>query len=65
MKLLKRLREKLAQRAVEGGFAALLIGLLSELAGIDIAPTEIDTLMTAAAVLAAIYGRWRERRVVP
>lgn len=58
MKFLKRIRG----RAVEGGIAALVIGLVSELVGIDIAPTEIDALMTAGATLVAIYGRWREQR---
>ena len=62
MKLFKRLRDKLTDRAVEGGLAALIIGLVSELVGIDIAPTEIDVLMTSVATLAALYGRWRERR---
>ena len=62
MKLFKRLRDKVKDRAVEGGLAALIIGLVSELVGIDIAPTEIDVLMTSAATLAALYGRWRERR---
>lgn len=62
MKLFKRLRDKLKDRAVEGGLAALIIGLVSELVGIDIAPTEIDVLMTSVATLAALYGRWRERR---
>lgn len=62
MKLFRRLRDMLKDRAVEGGLAALIIGLVSELVGIDIAPTEIDVLMTGAATLAALYGRWRERR---
>jgi len=62
MKLFRRLRDKLKDRAVEGGLAALIIGLVSELLGVDIAPTEIDAVVTGVAVLAALYGRWRERR---
>ena len=63
MKLFKRLRDKLKDRAVEGGLAALIIGLVTELLGVDIAPTEIDAIVTGVAVLVTLYGRWRERRV--
>lgn len=62
MKILKRLKERAKGRLVEAGIAALLIGLVSELIGVDIAPAEVDAVMTAAAALAAIYGRWREAR---
>jgi len=54
MKLFKRLRDKLKDRAVEGGLAAVVIGLVSEHVGIDIVPIEIYVLMTGAATLAAL-----------
>jgi len=63
MKLFKRLRDKLKDRAADAGIGALVIGLVTELLGVDIAPTEIDAIVTGVAVLAALYGRWRERRV--
>jgi len=62
MKILKRLKDKLKDRAADAGIGALIIGLVTELLGVDIAPTEIDAVVTGVAVLAALYGRWRERR---
>lgn len=62
MKLFKRLKDKLKDRAADAGIGALVIGLVTELLGVDIAPTEIDAIVTGVAVLAALYGRWRERR---
>ena len=39
--------------------AALAFGLVSTMIGVDIAPTEVDAIVTALATVTAIYGRWR------
>jgi hypothetical protein len=39
----------------EGGIAALVVGLVSMTTGVDVAPEDVDKLMTAFAVL-AVYG---------
>lgn len=63
MKLIKRLRERVVSKLLGyGGIGALIIGLVSELIGTDIAPGEVDAVVTAAAAIAAIYGRWRAAR---
>lgn len=60
MGIFKRLRDRFkAKLLLDGGIGALIIGLVSELVGIDIAPGEVDIVMTAIATLAAIYGRWK------
>lgn len=56
------LRNKLRGKLTYSGITALAIGLVSELLGIDLAPVEVDAVMTAVATLAAIYGRWRAAR---
>jgi len=57
--MFKRLRNLFRGKLTYSGIGALVIGLVSELLGIDLAPTEVDAVMTAIATLAAIYGRWR------
>jgi hypothetical protein len=39
--------------------AALVIGNVAALLGVDIAPEQIDVLVTAGATLVAIYAQWR------
>ncbi len=51
----KRSRGKLTYASV----GALVVGLVSELLGVDIAPDEVDALLTFAATAGALYGRWR------
>lgn len=58
MNLFRRLKD----RVLDAGIGALVIGAVASLFGVDIAPTEVDTLVTAAATLGAIYGRWRATR---
>jgi len=53
------LQNKFRGKLTYSGIGALVIGLVSELLGVDLAPTEVDVVMTAIATLAAIYGRWR------
>lgn len=53
---------KLKGKLTYASIAALVIGLVSELLGIDIAPTEVDAIATAAATAGALYGRWRATR---
>ena len=62
--ILKRLREKwktAREDLAAGGVLALVIGLVSELAGVNIAPTEVDAVVTGLAALAALYARWKAR----
>lgn len=56
------LRNKIRGKLTYSGISALAVGLVSELLGIDLAPVEVDAVMTAVATLAAIYGRWRATR---
>lgn len=44
------------------GIGALVIGLVTQLLGIDIAPPEVDAVLTAGAAIVAVYGRWRATR---
>ena len=60
--MLRRLFDRLRNRAADAGIAALIVGLVSELFGVDIAPAEVDAVVTAVAAALAIIGRWREQR---
>lgn len=60
--MFKRLRNAIKGKLTYGGISALAVGLVSELLGVDLAPAEVDAVMTAVATLAAIYGRWRATR---
>lgn len=63
-RIFRRILERVQSRtAATGGVLALIIGLVSELAGVDIAPTEIDIIMTGVAALLALIERWRAQRV--
>ena len=54
-KLLNAGKGKLTYASV----GVLVAGLVAQLFGIDIAPAEVDALVTAAATIGAIYGRYR------
>jgi hypothetical protein len=68
MKVVKRIRQaiKIARRLklakgklTYASGAALAIGLIAELAGVDLAPAEVDAVVTALATVGVFYGRWR------
>lgn len=44
------------------GITVLAVGWISQLVGVDIAPTEVDAVVNAGATLLAIFGRWRATR---
>lgn len=52
---MKLLKGKLTYASI----GVLAFGLVSQVLGVDVAPTEVDALVTAVATIAAIYGRWR------
>lgn len=61
-KLVQRLKDKLKKRALDGALGALIVGAVSSLFGVDIAPLEVDAIVTAGAVLVAVFERWRASR---
>lgn len=60
--MLKKLKERLKKRALDAGIGALIVGAVASLFGVDIAPTEVDTLVTAGAILVTVFERWRASR---
>lgn len=48
----KRLEKRMFKKIREGAGAALVIGLVSSVTGIDIAPDDVDKVMTGIAVIA-------------
>jgi hypothetical protein len=61
-KLVRRIKDKLKQRAIDVGIGALIVGGVSSLFGVDLAPTEIDVIVTAGAALVTVFERWRATR---
>lgn len=57
--MLKKLKERLKKRAMDGALGALIVGAFASLFGFDIAPTEVDAVITAGATLLALFERWR------
>lgn len=56
--MFKKLRERLRNRYKQVGFAgvlALAIGALASAFGIDLAPAQVDAIVTALGVLAYLY----------
>lgn len=51
----KRLKARVKLK--HGAILALVIGCISQALGFDLAPTEIDLLVTAASTLAAVWER--------
>ena len=62
MRLVEKLKAKIKERALDAGIGALIVGGIASLFGVDIAPTEVDTLVTAAATLIVVFERWRATR---
>lgn len=58
----KKLIEKTKGKLTYASVGALVIGLVSQQLNVDIAPAEVDVLVTAAATVGAIFGRWRATR---
>lgn len=56
------LKNVLKGKLTYASVVALVLGLVAELVGIDIAPTEVDAIVTALATLGAFYGRYRASR---
>ena len=42
--------------------ATLAIGLVTTMIGVDMAPAEVDAIVTALATIGAVYGRYRATR---
>lgn len=59
---LKKGKQVLKGKLTYAGIGALVIGLVTQLLGIDIAPPEVDAVLTAGAAIVAVYGRWRATR---
>lgn len=62
--MFKKLRERIAklrQRfgVEDGAIVALIFGTLSQALGVDVAPAEVDVLMSAGATLVVLLQRWR------
>lgn len=51
------------------GISALVVGVMTGVFGIDIAPTEVDVVVTGFATLLAVAGRiiakWKGRKAAP
>lgn len=66
MKVLRKLRDRLHNHVGDMSVAALVVGLVSIVFGVDIAPDEVDKVMTGIATVGAVYDRiraaWRARR---
>lgn len=62
MKVLRKLRDRLHNRVGDMSVVALVVGLVSIVFGVDIAPDEVDKVMTGIATVGAVYGRVREAR---
>lgn len=54
---LERIKEKAGRPLNYTAIAALVIGCISQAFGLDIAPAEVDVLVTAGATLFAIWSR--------
>lgn len=65
--MFKKLREKvLANKVASGGVTALVVGAVAAVFGIDMAPADVDVIVTAVAAVAAagpVLGKlWRKIR---
>lgn len=62
MRALAYVLEKSKGKLTYASVAALAIGLAATLAGVDLAPEELDAVIAALATIGAVYGRWRATR---
>lgn len=62
--MFRKLRDRLTNRVGDFAVGALIIGLVTELLGFDIAPAEVDAVVTGFAMLGAFYDRWRTARAL-
>lgn len=65
--MFKKLRDKVvANKVASGGITALIVGAVAAVFGIDMAPADVDIIVTAVASIAAalpVLGRlWRKIR---
>lgn len=62
--MFKKLRDRLKKAAnlENSAIVALIFGTLSQALGVDVAPGEVDVLMSAGATLVVLFKRWRAAR---
>jgi hypothetical protein len=57
--MFKKFISKTKGKLTYAGIAALAFGYLEPLIGVNLLSSEVDALVTAGGVIAAIYGRYR------
>ena len=60
--MFKKLLKKTKGKLTYGAGITLALGALSQALGIDIAPAEVDVIVSFAATLGVLYGRYRATR---
>lgn len=53
--IIKRLEKRMLKKLISGlGLTGLIVGVVSQVSGVDIAPQDVDVLVSAASILAVL-----------